>query len=1306
MVSCEARLSAFAAGSIMKIINHSKYGYSLWGHILNIKQMEIDKLQGRLIIEKVIIKNFKSYAGEKIIGPFHKSLTSVVGPNGSGKSNLLESLLFAFGKRARKMRLKRLSELIHHSNTYPNVSEASVEVHFQNIIDTENEGFEYVPNSRLILTRIVRKNNTSEYRLNNCSSTYEEVTNTLKHRGIDLEHNRFLILQGEVEQIATMSPKAPPGDDNRTGFLEYLEEIIGTDKYVPDIEKAEKELEAIIDEITSKKIRFEEAKKVCDQLEGPMKEAIKYIDTEKESYSFKCLKCRLEKQKRILNSEKIAEKISEQEKKLADLEEFFNQKRKANELAIADYEQKARELMKIRQEKLFLENSIKSYMQKDQKACADLKLIKSTIKTLESEKDSNTKRCNDISAEIEKYEIIIPQNSEALNQIKNLLISKEQLFSQKASEIELITQELQAKKKALESERAPIKREMAKLNTEKDSKTNEIAELENEIKSSDADKSQVSQNISTLECTISNTQSQLNEYHEALKQCLYINDKQSKLNHLKNIALEKNKALMVTGDKITAYEREEKKALNNKSQLSEILRAKVEKKLIGVYGRLGDLGVINSIYDIAVSSAIPGLDYIVVDTVTNGNDLINFVREKNLGKVNIIVLEKLKNTDRNIENFQAPDNKVERLFDQIRISDSKFKHAFYHMFGDTLFTQNIEDARRIALGEKRYKVVTKDGDIINPSGEMRGFANPTRGKMKLVGQTNSYLSVDIQGLKKIYKEYQDELENINNQKNILENEVNDLKNKDRELRQKICVLESNIDSLKDRLKAMKSRLDSLNARSIIDMQVQISKLQCFLEKIVESIKKTELIIRQKDVAINEIDAKIEEAAGDEFKKLKEEVRKLNIDEEAAEKELSKNQAGLIQRQKDLEKYSKQLEKDKDELEDMLKKQEFLKKEKEKYSELAKEKLLEMEDYIKKENKQEKIIMDLEVQKKEIANEFDEILTAKNEADQKKRQLCSEMKDLKAEVQKWQIKLEHTIEDFRNMEKEYLLLFDGIVIEDNEQTIPEHQSKKNLLAEERKNLFRPVDWDASEAELNEMICKIQIIGEIDKLIDDELSTDRPCLNVIQEYKNRLDEKNLKEKNLAEAKLNENRLKNLYTEFKNKRFNEFTKGIREISLKLREMYCLLTRGGGAELEFADSTDPFSEGIIFTVRPPSKNWQKMANLSGGEKTLSSLAFVFALHHYKPNSLYVMDEVDAALDFQNVSVIANYIKGETKNAQFIVVSLRYQMFEVADQLVGIYKTRDVSHSLCVSPYTLKEIGNKNPIVRQTLDNISMKDS
>jgi structural maintenance of chromosome 4 len=138
---------------------------------------------------------------------------------------------------------------------------------------------------------------------------------------------------------------------------------------------------------------------------------------------------------------------------------------------------------------------------------------------------------------------------------------------------------------------------------------------------------------------------------------------------------------------------------------------------------------------------------------------------------------------------------------------------------------------------------------------------------------------------------------------------------------------------------------------------------------------------------------------------------------------------------------------------------------------------------------------------------------------------------------------------------------------------------------------------------------------------------------------------------------------------------------ISLRLKEMYQMITLGGDAELELVDTCDPFAEGILFQVRPPKKSWKNIANLSGGEKTLSSLALVFALHHYKPTPLYVMDEIDAALDFKNVSIVANYIKERTRDAQFVIISLRNNMFELADRLVGIYKTHDVTKSVTINP-------------------------
>ena len=141
-----------------------------------------------------------------------------------------------------------------------------------------------------------------------------------------------------------------------------------------------------------------------------------------------------------------------------------------------------------------------------------------------------------------------------------------------------------------------------------------------------------------------------------------------------------------------------------------------------------------------------------------------------------------------------------------------------------------------------------------------------------------------------------------------------------------------------------------------------------------------------------------------------------------------------------------------------------------------------------------------------------------------------------------------------------------------------------------------------------------------------------LGVLTEYRRRVEEHAARSADLAEAVSARDSAKKRCDELRRLRLEGFMEGFSIISLRLKEMYQMITMGGNAELELVDSLDPFSEGILFSVMPPKKSWKNISNLSGGEKTLSSLALVFALHHYKPTPLYVMDEIDAALDFRNV--------------------------------------------------------------------------
>ena len=1260
---------------------------------------------GRLLIEKVVLKNFKSYAGETEIGPFHKNFTSVVGPNGSGKSNLLESLLFAFGKRAKKMRLKKLSELIHHSHLHPNLTEASVEVHFINIIDNEDE-FDIVPNSNLILSRIVRRNNSSEYKINGKPSTFDEVTKILKHRGIDLEHNRFLILQGEVEQIAMMKPKADSKEDSKSGLLEYLEEIIGTEKYVPDIEEAEKNLESIGDEVASKRVRFEESRKTLETLDQPMKEALTYIDLEKECFCFKSLKAKVEVFQGSSKINEVNQEISVLEVERERIIKEFEKKKKDNEDSIKDYQEKEKEINNLQKNLQKIETDIKGNVDEDRKEYESLMKTKNSINICSKDVEMNTKISKEIEDNIEKHNASLPKLERDLELSKLAGQQTEEAYNKAKAEVNLATEELQMKKNSLESELNPHKRELAICKTDKEARIKELNSINQELLNADSEKIELQAHIENLSETRKILSKEIENLSGSLVKIKQSSEGQSINSENLNAKYQetKNRSIQIQS-KIRQIENEEAELFKVKNQFSEILRAKMDKTLAGVIGRLGDLGSIHPKFDVAISCVCPRLDNIVTETVKDGQAVIEYCKLKKLGKVNIIVLDKINVNLQQMNNFKSPDPKAVRLFDQISFSEERLRNVFYFATGNTLFTDSLDDARRIAFGAQRHKVVTSDGNIIDPSGEMRGFAHTVKNKMKTSGINKERHSTgDLIGLRRELKEVDEILENIMKEKTANDMEFNLIKTQERETIQALKVSQNKLKLCCDDLDSADSRFKIIAAKSKSDLENERKNLMVLIEKITEKCEKTEKLISHKNEKILDLQSKIDQVAGDDFVRLKNELEKNREKEEKLESELSKVKNKLTQLEKDLKKYSNQKQKGLADLEKLNADKLMILERRTKLAEHSKalaEEFKVVEQNLESNNEKKEL---LKRQKENLAKEFEQLIQARHQAKESIKKLISQKELFENEIKKWETKLQHIKAEYHEIEKEYSGLVENMEIETSQMQSLDHQSRRLKFVEERVNLRRPVEWEGSEEELSILLPKLKDIEEIEKILENELAVSKPNLRIIDEYKQKKSEKHQKEELLTQIRQQETELRNRYIDLKNKRFNEFTRGFREISQKLKEMYGLLTRGGNAELEFADSTDPFSEGIIFTVRPPQKSWKKMSNLSGGEKTLSSLALVFALHHYKPNALYVMDEVDAALDFQNVGIIANYIKGETKNAQFVVVSLRSQMFELADQLVGIYKVRDVTRTLTVTPASLRRTESTNSIIRQTIENISTR--
>ena len=263
---------------------------------------------------------------------------------------------------------------------------------------------------------------------------------------------------------------------------------------------------------------------------------------------------------------------------------------------------------------------------------------------------------------------------------------------------------------------------------------------------------------------------------------------------------------------------------------------------------------------------------------------------------------------------------------------------------------------------------------------------------------------------------------------------------------------------------------------------------------------------------------------------------------------------------------------------------------------------------------------------------------------------------------------------------------SIIIDVDENQNPQKRIRQGLQGFEHHLANTSIQYNFSEEEIALLVTqRPEILRRIHQLSSD-LEQTNPKINIIQQYRQRLQDFKEKDAKLKEVEKGLNDMKDECNTLKKRRHDEFNHGFSIISSKLKEMYRLITNGGDAELEPLDALDPFSEGIQFHVRPLKKSWKQMSKLSGGEKTISSLSLIFALHHYKPSPLYCMDEIDAALDYKNVAIVGDYIKKRARNSQFLIISLRNNMFELAEKLVGIYKTFDITKTVTINPNRLKE--------------------
>ncbi|NXX51325.1 SMC4 protein, partial [Tricholaema leucomelas] len=1205
----------------------------------------------RLMITHIVNQNFKSYAGKKILGPFHKRFSCIIGPNGSGKSNVIDSMLFVFGYRAQKIRSKKLSVLIHNSDEHRDIQSCSVEIHFQKIIDKEGDDYEVIPDSKFCVSRTAYKDNSSVYYINGKKTTFKDVGVLLRSHGIDLDHNRFLILQGEVEQISLMKPKGQNEHDE--GMLEYLEDLIGSARLKEPIQTLCRRVELLNEKRGEMLNRVKMVEKEKDALEVEKNKAVEFLRVENKLFREKNRICQyhiydLKKQIKELEVEK--EKNNEKTKDINEKSSKLADELKIKTKALKDVEKKINKIQR------FIEENKEKFSQldlQDVKVRENLKHAKSKAKKLEKEQQNEKEKVEELKA--------VPNISEkAISEAKS---KKELLEKNKEKEEEKLKQVLNN-----------LKEETRGIQEEKEGKEEELMEISKAVNEARA-KMDVAQ--SELDIYLSHYNSAVSNFNEA-KEALAttsetlkerkaaIKDLNTKLPQAEQELKEKKKEL----EKLSKEESDARslvrelrqKAEEARSSLAQsrnrgkvleaLLQQKRAGKLPGIYGRLGDLGAIAEKYDVAISSSCGALDHVVVDTINTAQECVNFLKAKGIGVATFIALDKMTVWEKKTQPISTPEN-IPRLFDLVQVKDPRVRLAFYFALRDTLVAKDLDQATRVAFQkEKRWRVVTLQGQIIEQSGTMTGG-----GGKAMKGRMGSSVITDIseEEVKKIESELQKESKR-----------AGQTEEKKLQLQEAVNKLHQDIREMRNNLEKYTASIQNLSEQEV-HLKAQMKDLEAKVAAAVPDQNKQKELEKKHSVYKKDYDCLAEKA-----EKVEHEVKRLQ------KLIMDINNAKLKAQQDKLDKINKEI----DECSLAITKAQVAIRSAERNLKRTEEAILHMEEEIG-ENAEE--IKRLTEELTALEEKATKVLSERNQAEEALPKIKKEHQCLLQEIRAVQDG-EHALQtDALNIK---------LKIQKVDSNISAHQSKLKYWQTEISHLSLHSIEDQpaeelpvmSQEELEAIKDPKVIINQI-ALLEAQCQEMKPNLSAIEEYKKKEELYLKRVGDLDNITNDRDKFRQAFEDLRKQRLNEFMAGFNVITNKLKENYQMLTLGGDAELELVDSLDPFSEGIMFSVRPPKKSWKKIFNLSGGEKTLSSLALVFALHHYKPTPLYFMDEIDAALDFKNVSIVAFYIYEQTKNAQFIIISLRNNMFEMADRLIGIFKTHNTTKNVAANP---KSIGAK----------------
>ena len=1164
-----------------------------------------------MYLKSIEVQGFKSFAN-KIKFDFHNGITGIVGPNGSGKSNVADAVRWVLGEqRVKQLRGGSMQDVIFSGteNRKP-LSYASVAITLDN--SDHKLPVEY---QEVTVTRKLYRSGESEYLINGAACRLKDINEMFYDTGIGKE-GYSIIGQGQIDRILSGKP-----EEKR----ELFDEAAGIVKFKRRKNLSLKKLEEERMNLTRVNDILKELEKQLGPLEKQSETAREYLKRKEElkTYDINMF---------LLEEERLRERIRDVGEKYEIASSEMEESGNRYEQMKSEYEAIEEEIEDIDHAIEKAKNQLNETNLLKQQLEGQINVLKEQINTARMNDEHYDNRLNAIHAEVtarqEQRTALQKEQEEVAEKLKDVSLQDEEA---KERLIQIQT-EIAGHTSAIEE----MKQEIMNILGSRASTKAKIQHYDTTREQIAARKAVLARNILEISSEAEKQNDSLNQYEEeltAIRQEIEKFNRQTAENEAEIAKLQKE--LNEKQEKLrigqTAYHRESSRleSLKNITERYDGYGNSIRKVMSnkerepGLIGVVADIIKVDKEYEIAIETALGGsIQNIVTDNEETAKRMIAFLKKNRFGRATFLPLTSMRGSGgiRNAEALREPG--VIGLANTLVHVEKKFDGLADHLLGRTIVVDHIDHGIAIARKYRQtLRLVTLEGELINPGGSMTGgaFKNSSnllsrRREIEEFEKTVSMLKQDMDEMERTVSEVKERRAHCYN---VIDQIQRDLRN-------------ASVRENTAKMNVEQTQIRQLEARQRCEAYVREQEgLAEQLKEIADNEDSIQTELETSENLEKELNEKIDGLQKELDREKEEEAVQLRLSEEVHLSLAGMEQQSMFIRE-NVERIEEELEKFEEELAQL-----------DAGKGNASQEIREKEEKI---DELKKTIEDSKELFEEINQEIRTKTVQRDELNRKHKDFLQKREDLSKHI--------------AALDKECFRL-------NSQKESYEEASEKqiNYMWEEYELTYnRAMELrDPNLTDLAFMKRQIQTLrNEIRKLGTVNVNAIEDFKNVSERYtflKGQHDD-------LVEAEAS---LVQIIEELDTAMRKQFTEQFARIASEFNLVFRQLFGGGKGTLELMEDEDILEAGIRIIAQPPGKKLQNMMQLSGGEKALTAIALLFAIQNLKPSPFCLLDEIEAALDDNNVSRFAQYLHKLTENTQFIVITHRRGTMAAADRLYGI---------------------------------------